>query len=148
MRINIVKCELVKEKSLNYQTENSCIKSPQDVYKVSTDVLKLQNASEEYFYIAMLDTKNKINGIAQISHGSLNSTIVHPREVFKLAVLANASGIVFIHNHPSGDPTPSREDIETTSRLIQSGDILGIKVLDHIIVGDGRYASLKEQGLI
>ncbi|MCX7748574.1 MAG: DNA repair protein RadC [Clostridia bacterium] len=142
---------MVKEKSLNYQAEqvsNRAIKSPEDVHRIAKDVLNLDIASEEYFYILMLNTKNGINAISEVSHGSLNSSIVHPREVFKLAVLSNSSSIICIHNHPSGDPDPSKEDIETTSRLVQSGDILGIKVLDHIIVGDGRYTSLKEKGLM
>jgi DNA repair protein RadC len=151
MRIKIVSCQMIKERTVNYQGENTvkrAIKSPDCVYRIATDVLQLDVASEEYFYIAMLNTKNGINGISEVSHGSLNASIVHPREVFKLAVLANASGIVCIHNHPSGDPEPSSEDIETTSRLVKAGELLGIKVHDHVIVGDGRYISLKERGLM
>ena len=151
MRINLVSCQLVKERSLNYQgkeVSRRTIKSPDTVYKVATEVLHLDMASEEYFYIIMLNTKNGINGITQVSHGSLNNSIVHPREVFKHAVLSNASSIICIHNHPSGDPEPSTEDIETTSRLVKGGDLLGIQVLDHIIVGEGRYISLKEKGLM
>jgi DNA repair protein RadC len=83
-----------------------------------------------------------------VSIGSLNSSIVHPREVFAIAVKRAASGIVLVHNHPSGDPEPSREDIETTTRLVNAGSILGIKVLDHVIIGNGRYISFKEQGLM
>lgn len=86
--------------------------------------------------------------IESISTGSLNASIVHPREVFSEAVKCGCNSIIFVHNHPSGDPTPSSEDIRTTERLVNAGDILGIKVLDHIVLGDGRYVSLKEQGYI
>jgi DNA repair protein RadC len=96
----------------------------------------------------MLSTKNTVNAIHTASIGSLSSAIVHPREVYKAAVLANASSIVLGHNHPSGDPTPSPEDIEVTKRLSNAGDLMGIDVLDHVIIGDGRFYSLKERGLL
>lgn len=83
-----------------------------------------------------------------ISIGSLNSTVVHPREVFKTAVLASAASVILAHNHPSGDPTPSKEDIGLTKKLVEAGEILGIKVLDHIIVGVNQYTSFNRQGLI
>ena len=93
-----------------------------------------------------MNTKNKIIGVFEISHGSVNSSIVSPREVFQKALLANAVSIIVMHNHPSGDSTPSREDIEVTRRLSEAGKIVGVELLDHIIVGDRVYCSLKEKG--
>ena len=87
-------------------------------------------------------------GIEETSRGSLTTTILHPREVFKSAILANAASIILVHNHPSGDPTPSREDIEITKRLQRAGHLLGIKVLDHIVIGREKYVSMKDDGYI
>ena len=84
----------------------------------------------------------------RVSEGSLTSSIVHPREVFRPAVLEAAAGVLFVHNHPSGEPSPSREDIEITRRLVESGKILGIRVLDHIIVGEYRYFSFTDNGML
>lgn len=95
-----------------------------------------------------LDTKNQIIREDIISVGSLNANIVHPREVFKLALAESAAHIIVAHNHPSGDPTPSREDIEITKKLAETGNIMGITVLDHVIIGDGRHFSMKEAGHI
>ena len=92
-----------------------------------------------------MNTKNRIIGVFEISHGSVNSSIVSAREVFQKALLANAVSILLMHNHPSGDPSPSREDIEVTKRLVEAGKILNVQVLDHIIIGDS-YVSLKEKG--
>jgi DNA repair protein RadC len=142
--INIYKLKMVREDTVKYGDTEMC--SPEVVARLATDLLELHEAAEENFVIICLNTKNKIAGIHTISIGCLNSSIVHPREVFKAALLNNASAIILIHNHPSGDPEPSKEDIETTQRLVNAGNILGIKVLDHVIVGDGRYISLKEQG--
>lgn len=86
--------------------------------------------------------------IDDVSVGELSSTVVHPREVFRQAVRRSAAGLIFVHNHPSGDPTPSEEDVLTTKRLIAGGEVLGIRVLDHIVIGDGAYASLRGMGLI
>ncbi len=94
-----------------------------------------------------LNTKNNITGINVVSIGSLNSSLVHPREVFKAAILGNAAAIILAHNHPSGDPSPSPEDLEITRRLVEAGKILGIEVLDHVIIGD-RWESLKERGSV
>lgn len=103
---------------------------------------------KEYFLVLLLDGKNRIIRRVQISEGSLNQSIVHPREVFAPAVKESAAAIILVHNHPTGDPAPSSEDIAITRRLKESGDIMGIKVLDHIIVGDGDYVSFVERGLI
>ncbi len=145
-RINFYTLKMVKEGSALYEVP--VIKSPAEVYQAAKQLLALHEEPEEHFCILCLNTKNKIVGVHTISIGSLNASIVHPREVFKAALLNNANGIICLHNHPSGDPEPSREDIETTHRLVSRGNILGIKVLDHIIIGDGRYISLKEQGMM
>jgi DNA repair protein RadC len=102
----------------------------------------------EELRIIMLNTKNEVIASEIISVGSLNSSIVHPREVFIKAVKCSSASIVVLHNHPSGDPSPSSEDINITSRLKECGKLLGIDVLDHIIIGDGRYISLKEKGIL
>lgn len=102
----------------------------------------------EHFKIAILDIKNQIISIENISVGNLNSSIVHPREVFNIAIKRSANSIILVHNHPSGDPTPSTEDINITHRLIDAGNIIGIKVLDHIIIGDNKYISFKHKNII
>ena len=94
-----------------------------------------------------LNTKNKIIGVFELSHGNVNSSIVGVREMFQKALLANAVSIIVLHNHPSGDPTPSREDINITTRMVEAGKLIGVEVLDHIIVGD-KYCSLKEKGYV
>lgn len=103
---------------------------------------------KEYFTTLLLDGKNRIIRESQVSEGSLNQSIVHPREVFISAVKESAAAVILVHNHPSGDPAPSREDREITRRLKEAGEILGIRVLDHIIIGDGRYFSFVEAGLL
>ena len=97
----------------------------------------LEGADREHFIIVLLNGKNRIIGIHNVSTGSLGSSLVHPREVFKPAILANAAAIILAHNHPSGDPTPSQADLEITKRLRETGEVMGIAVLDHIIIGDG-----------
>lgn len=103
---------------------------------------------KEYFLTLLLDGKNRILKRVQISEGSLNQSIVHPREVFNQAVRESAAAIILVHNHPTGDPTPSREDIDITRRLKEAGDLLGIKVLDHIIIGDGSFLSFVDRGMM
>jgi DNA repair protein RadC len=109
---------------------------------------RYRDRRREYFLILLLDGKNRIIREEQVSQGSLNQSIVHPREVFAPAVRESAAAVILVHNHPSGDPAPSREDREITRRLKEAGDILGIRVLDHIIVGDGSYCSFVETGLL
>ena len=101
----------------------------------------------EHFAVMLLNTKNHIIGFRAISRGSLSSSIVHPREVFREAVIGRAASIILFHNHPSGDPSPSREDIAVTERLVKAGNIMGIPVLDHIIIGASVFMSFKEEGL-
>lgn len=125
-------------------SEETIIRTPSDASKLTMD---MQNLEKEHFVVLYLDTKNKVIGKETISIGSLDSAIVHPREVYKQAIRRGARSIVGVHNHPSGDPTPSPEDIALTGRLIEAGKIVGIDFLDHIIIGRGSYRSLKEQGL-
>jgi DNA repair protein RadC len=109
---------------------------------------EFRDSRKEYFLTLLLDGKNRIIRRVQISEGSLNQSIVHPREVFAPAVKESAAAVILIHNHPTGDPAPSSEDIAITRRLREAGDIMGIKVLDHIIIGDGEFLSFVERGLL
>lgn len=115
---------------------------------VVADLLKTErHADREHFVCFHLDARNQIVSKETVSVGSLNASLVHPREVFKAAVLSSAAKIILAHNHPSGDPSPSREDIELTRRLVDAGEIMGIEVLDHIIVAHGCFLSMKEAAL-
>ena len=145
-RINFYTLKMVKEDSVPYEVP--VIKSPTEVYQAAKQLLALHEKPQEHFCILCLNTKNKIVGVHTISIGSLNASIVHPREVFKAAILNNASRIICLHNHPSGDPAPSKENIEITRRNVEAGEILGIEVLDHVIIGEQRYLSMKERGLM
>src|SRR5690606_3436981 len=124
---------LVRDKKI--ETDTKFINSPDDVNKIIQSYLN--GVDREHFVVIMLNRKNGIIGINTVSVGDLSSSIVHPREVFKPAIVAGASSIIVAHNHPSGDPAPSRDDINVTTRLKEAGDILGIGVLDHIIIGNG-----------
>jgi len=106
----------------------------------------LRDRKRELFKVILLDAKNIIIKEATVSEGTLTLSLVHPREVFALAIRESAAGIIFLHNHPSGDPTPSPEDRRLTDRLVTAGKLLGISVLDHVIVGDGRYVSFADEG--
>ncbi len=102
----------------------------------------------EMFVVLLLDGKNQVIGFNVVSVGSLTAALVHPREVFKPAILVNAAALVLAHNHPSGDPEPSPEDIAITRRLKEAGELLGIKIVDHVVIGDGRFSSFAEQLLV
>jgi DNA repair protein RadC len=106
---------------------------------------ELSNLKKEYFIGIFLDSRKKIIKKETIFIGSLDSSIIHPREIFKIALAESAAAVILIHNHPSGDPIPSQEDIEITKQIIKAGEIIGIQVLDHIIIGDRKYISLKEK---
>ena len=140
-RVGIVSLKLVKESSVLYETRT--IRSPYDAYKLIKNFLI--DSDREKFVVACLDTKNQPVNISVVSIGSVNSAIVHPREVFKVAMLSNASKIICFHNHPSGNLKCSKEDENITNRLKECGEILGIELVDHIIVGDNNaYFSFKE----
>jgi DNA repair protein RadC len=141
--VPIYSLKLVRDSSL--KTTIFKIRSPRDVYNLMQDYIG--DADREHFAVLLLDTKNQVVAVHTVSIGDLSSTIVHPREVFKIAVHYGAASVIVSHNHPSGDTTPSPEDIAVTKRLDQAGELLGIELLDHIILGDGRWTSLKEKGL-
>lgn len=137
-RIPVYTVSLVRDGSYKID-QRPQVHTSQDSYDVLKDWF-LDNDREE-FVILMLNSKNKVIGINSVSVGSLSASLVHPREVFKPAILHNAAGIICAHNHPSGNPAPSQEDNAITRRLVDAGDMLGIRVLDHIILGDGRFYS-------
>ncbi|MDF2590890.1 MAG: hypothetical protein K0S75_356 [Clostridia bacterium] len=122
------------------------IRCSQDAANLAIPDLKFQ--PKEYFKIILLNTKSIVIGYETVSVGSLNSSIVHPREIFNPAIRRHANTLIGVHNHPSGDPTPSQEDINITRRLVEAGKLLGIQFLDHLIVGGSRYVSLKDKGII
>lgn len=117
----------------------------QDVYHHYHE--RLRDRKKEVFLTLLLDAKNRVIREVQVSEGSLTASIVHPREVFAPVVRESAAAVLFVHNHPSGDPTPSREDIDLTGRLRQAGELMGVRVLDHIIIGNGDYISFADRGL-
>lgn len=139
---------LEKEVSVNRPDLNCYIKSPDDVNYFAKSHLCMHEESEEYLYMVCMNTKNKIIGVFELSHGNVNSSVFSVREIYQKALLANAVSIILMHNHPSGDPTPSRQDIEATKRAVDAGEIIGVQVLDHIIIGDCSYTSLKEKGYL
>ena len=144
-RVNIVSVKLVKEKSISYT--NRKIGSPYDAHILCKDFL--ENEDREKLIVVCLDTKNQPTSINIASIGTINSSLVHPREIFKTAILSNSNSILVAHNHPSGNPTPSEEDINITNRLQEVGEIIGIKLIDHIIIGeDDNFISLKENSYI
>jgi len=145
--INFLSCKLVKEKTTRYDVNNT-LTSPETAYKFIERVCELSSEPEENLMMLTLNTKNTVTGVFTVSKGSLNSSIVHPREVYKRALLNNANSIMIFHNHPSGDPAPSKDDIAITKRLEEVGKIIGIKLLDHLIIGDERFTSLKEGGIL
>jgi DNA repair protein RadC len=122
------------------------VRSPENV--LSAVRSRLKGKKKEHFLTLFLDTRNQVLGVAPVSVGSLDSSLAHPREVFKEAISANAASVIFVHNHPSGDPQPSEDDIKLTKRLVEAGNIVGIEVLDHVIVADKVCASLKGMKLI
>ncbi|WP_409341661.1 RadC family protein [Paenibacillus sp. MBLB4367] len=138
--------ELGKRIARSTMDDKVTIRSPQDVAAlVMEDLRYLQ---KEHFVCLFLNTKNHVVGRETLSIGSLNASIVHPREVFRAAIQRSSASLICVHNHPSGDPTPSPEDIAITRQLMEAGTIIGIEVLDHVIVGDNRFVSLKEKGFV
>ncbi|QCX32494.1 JAB domain-containing protein [Caloramator sp. E03] len=122
------------------------INSPKDAAEIVMEDMRYYK--KEHFKVIFLNTKNVVIDVKDLSIGNLNSSIVHPREVYNEAIKKSSASIIAIHNHPSGDPTPSQEDINITKRLVEAGKIIGIDLLDHIIIGDGCFISLKEKGII
>lgn len=138
--------ELGKRIHTTQQGERYSIKTPEDASDYVMEEMRF--LTQEHFVAIYLNTKNQVLHKKTLFIGSLNASIVHPREVFKEALRRSAASIVCLHNHPSGDPSPSQEDREVTKRLVDCGKVLGVEVLDHIIIGDHRYTSLREHGVI
>jgi len=137
-----VRVMLIREETPHYYPE---ISNSEDVNRLSQDML---NLDREEFRVLLLNAKHKVLGVHTVSVGSLTVSIVHPREVFKAAILANAAAIIGVHNHPSGDPTPSPEDHALTQRLAKAGSILGIQLLDHVVIGQDAMYSFADQGAL
>ncbi|MNW41012.1 hypothetical protein D3C74_181380 [compost metagenome] len=144
-RVQIVGLRMVRE-STSILYSGRMIRKPKD----AADLFRqfIGDCDRESFCILCLNTKNEPTALHQVSTGTLNASLVHPRETFKLAILANSASIIACHNHPSGQPDPSSEDVGLTERLRDSGTLLGIELLDHIILGDGTFVSMKERGLM
>ncbi len=143
--INIISLRQVREKSVPYMQK--AIHIPEDIVELLERALDLSNRSEELMGMLSLDIKNKVSGLHIIATGTVDKTLCSPREVFKHALLNNARSVILFHNHPSGELKPSRDDIHLTDRMIACGKILCIEVLDHIIVGDNNFLSMKGEGL-
>lgn len=144
--IPIYKVSLVRDSKVKTETNPKVTRSV-DLIPILRSFL--EGTDREHFIVVLLDVKNRIIGLNEVSVGSLSMSIVHPREVFKPAILSNAAGIVLAHNHPSGDPAPSQEDKAVTIRMREVGEVMGIRVLDHIVLGDGTngYFSFLDSGL-
>lgn len=144
-RVQVLGLRMVRE-STSILYPGRVIRSPKD----AADLFRqfIGDCDRESFCILCLNTKNEPTALHQVSTGTLNASLVHPRETFKLAILANSASIIACHNHPSGQPEPSPEDVELTERLRDSGSLLGIDLLDHIILGDGNFVSMKKRGLM
>ncbi len=136
--------QVIRENAPAYLKDHR-IRKAEDVYELMHD---LQLEAKEHFITLHMDSQNSIICIDRVSTGSLNQFIVHPSDVFKGALLSSAAGLILVHNHPSGNAEPSSEDVAVSKRLQQAGDLIGIKVLDHVIVGEHRFTSLAERGLI
>ena len=150
MAINVQKYSLrvVKENGGRYDLDKE-ISTPNSAMQVFTKILQLSKRTEEVFAMLTMDTKSNLTGVFVVSVGNLSSSLVTPREVFKRAILQNSKAIILGHNHPSGDPEPSGDDIQITERLVEAGELLGIEVLDHLIIGSKHnFASLKEREII
>jgi len=143
-KVDIITLKVVRESSLLYKPRK--IQGPEDAFELVRNFL--EDADREMFTVIYLNTKNEPTAIHTVSVGTLNSSLVHPREVFKAAVMVNAASLILAHNHPSNDVQPSREDIEITRKLVDAGNILGVQVLDHIVVGSGRFRSMKNAGIL
>jgi len=147
--LTINKYKLVREKVASYNV-NTIVQSPKDIYRFFTsgrNGINLQELIEEEMYIVSLNCKSKITSVHMVSHGSDTASIVEPKAIFQRALLDQASSIILIHNHPSGDPRPSKNDKMITKRLIECGELLNIQVMDHVIIGDD-YFSFREAGLM
>lgn len=139
--------ELVKDKASNYTIPNNRLTNPASIAKMMVDLYQLDIQAEEYVYMIAFNNKMYPVGVFEISHGTVNASLLSPREIFVRALLVGAVNIVLVHNHPSGSMRPSGEDIQATKRIKDAGKLLGVKLVDHIIIGDD-YLSLAEEGYL
>lgn len=143
---------LVKERAYNYKTENSHLESADKVVKMMCDVFQIHLRAEEYVYLLSLDIKCRVLGIFEVGHGTVNACLLHTREIMIRNVLCGASAFIVAHNHPSGELSISRDDVSTTKKLYEAGELMGIHLLDHIIIGredeKETYYSMAEHGLL
>lgn len=146
--INIYTLKQVKESTVHYDIGQQKITSPETCYHALQQILDLKSEPVEKFGIITLTTKNKIAGIHVLSTGTLDSAYIQPREVYQAALMNNAKFIIAFHNHPSGDPSPSQADISLTTLLKYAGDVLRVKLLDHIIIGEDKFVSMRERMLL
>jgi DNA repair protein RadC len=144
--IQVYRLRLVREAQLDYEPITHPLAAERIVRHIATKLL--DGLDREAGLVLALDSRNRPIGCHVVSIGSLSASLIHPREVFKFAILANAASLIFAHNHPSGDPTPSKDDIELTRRLVNAGQLLGIEVIDALITGYDTLLSFKEKGLI
>lgn len=146
MRINLYTVEkenlLVKEKGINYPDE---LDNPKKIIEMFNRLFRLDQKAEEYVYMLALNSKNKPLGVFEVSHGTVNYSVIAPREIYQRALLTGASHIIILHNHPSGNPNPSKEDRTTTRKIYESGELLNVPLSDHIIIGSGSYFSFREE---
>jgi DNA repair protein RadC len=145
-RLKTFRVQFVAEPG-DFPTGSPC-RSSEDVERVARSIYATLDADKEHFLLLVMNNKNRVNGFKVISTGSLTASLVHPREVWRSALALCAAAVVFVHNHPSGDPAPSPEDQDITRRLKETGDLLGIRVLDHVVLGQERFFSFSDRGLL
>lgn len=138
--------ELGRRMAREGATDRPRIRGPRDVYELCAPAVL--DAKQEEFRVLLLNTQHAVVRELVVTRGTLDASVVHPREVFRAAIIESAAAVILVHNHPSGDPSPSREDREVTDQLVEAGRLVGISVLDHIVIGDGRYVSFVETGLL
>lgn len=138
--------EILRQGTTSTPKTRPRISSPEDAAQLMMP--RLRHLQQEHFVVLLLDTKNALIGEITVTIGSLDTSLAHPREVFKAAIRSSAASVLLLHNHPSGQEEPSPEDIQLTKQLVEAGKVLGIEVIDHVIIGDGRWCSLKEKGLL
>lgn len=146
-RVDIVRIQLVKERGIQYK--GRYLRSPRDVSNLMIDHLQMDQMERESLVAVAINIRHEPTHVEVVSTGSLTASIVHPREVFKMAILSNAYAIFLCHNHPSGDPRPSEDDRKITLRLKEAGELMGIPIIDHVVMGEnGTFYSFKESGVI
>ncbi len=138
--------ELGRRVVFAHERERAAIRTPRDVALLLMD--EMRSLDREEFRVLLLDAKNRVIDVVRVSVGTLTASLVHPREGLKAAIVRSAAAIVLVHNHPTGVPTPSEEDVAVTKRFVDAGKLVGIEVLDHVIIGDGRFESLRESGYL